>query len=141
MGDVYRWRVGITDVAGPVIGYRPIRKSLRHLGICHFAILLNKDLFEYGPNGWARHKNVGRHENYHWEWDDDLDGTFFGKTFVSPDKLEEKIKNDEKHTFYPDDYVVGFWDCRKFVEYCIYRLGGNDVRFFNQTSLAFKLTH
>ena len=139
MGDVYRWRVGTTDVSGPVIGWRPIRKTLRALKVTHFAILLNKDLFEYGPKGWSRHKDRGRDINYDWEWDDDLDGTFFGRTYVSPDELEEKINEEEEHTFYPKDYVVGFWDCRKFVEYCIYRLGGNDARFFKITSLASKL--
>ena len=140
MGDVYRWRVGTTDVAGPVIGFRPIRKILRALKITHFALLLNKDLFEFGPKGWRRRKDVGRLENYDWEWDECFDGTFFGRTFVSPDDLEEKINSDTKHTFKGEDYVVGFWDCRKFVEYCIYRIGGNDVRFFDLTSLASKLT-
>lgn len=120
MGDVYRWRVGTTDVSGPVIGLRPIRKTLKAMGITHFAFLLNRDLFEYGPNGWSRHKDVGRDENYDWEWDDCFDGTFFGRTFVSPDKLEEKMNDDKQHTFNPDDYVVGFWDCRKFVEYLLY---------------------
>ena len=116
MGDVYRWRVGTTDVSGPVIGLRPIRKTLKAMGITHFAFLLNRDLFEYGPNGWSRHKDVGRDENYDWEWDDCFDGTFFGRTLVSPDKLEEKINDDKQHTCNPDDYVVGFLDCRKFVE-------------------------
>ena len=141
MEDVYRWRVGTTDVSGPIIGFRPIRKALRALKVTHFAILLNRDLFEFGPKGWSRHKNRGRDKDYDWDWDDYLEGTFFGRTYVSPDELEKKIEDDCQHTFYPEDYVVGFWDCRKFVEYCIYRLGGNDVRFFNMTSLAFKLTH
>lgn len=140
MGDVYRWRVGTTDVAGPIIGFRPIRKILRALKITHFALLLNRDLFEFGPNGWKRREDVGRLENYDWEWDECYDGTFFGRTFVSPDDLEKKINEDTQHTFKGEDYVVGFWDCRKFVEYCIYRIGGNDVRFFDLTSLASKLT-
>ena len=141
MGEVYRWRVGTTDVSGPIIGFRPIRKTLRAIGITHWAILIDRDLFEYGPKGWSRHEDVGRDENYDWEWDDYLDGTFFGRTYVSPDELEEKINSDNKNTFKPDDYFVGFWDCRKFVEYCIYLIGGNSVRFFDITSLAFKLTH
>lgn len=140
MGEVYRWRVGTTDVAGPIIGIRPIRKTLRFLKITHFALLLDSDLFEYGPDGWQRHKDEGRNPNYDWEWDDCYDGTFFGRTFVSPNDLKRKIDNDKQHTFKSKDYVVGFWDCRKFVEYCIYLIGGNDVRFFNTTSLAAKLT-
>ena len=140
MGEIYRWRVGTTDVSGPVIGLRPIRKTLKALKITHFAFLIDKDLFEFGPKGWSRHEEVGRDSNYDWDWDDDYDGTFFGRTYVSPDDLEEKINEDSQHTFNPEDYVVGFWDCRKFVEYCIYRVGGNDERFFNLTSLAAKLT-
>ena len=138
---VYKWRVGITDVSGKLIGIRPIRKALRAIGITHYAIVVEEDLFEYGPKGWSRHEGVGKDPNYSWEWEDYLDGTFFGRTFVSPDDLEEKIYNDTKNTFGPKDYVVGFWDCRKFVEYCIFRIGGNTERFFNITSLAFKLTH
>ena len=140
MGDIYRWRVGTSEIRGPIIGIRPIRKTLKAMNITHFALLLDRDVFEFGPKGYSRKKNEGRLKDYDWDWDESFDGTFFGRTHVSPDDLEEKILDDTQHTFKPEDYVVGFWDCRKFVEYCIYRIGGNDVRFFDLTSLASRLT-
>ena len=33
----------------------------------HVCILLNKDLFEYGPDGWHRHVDVGRDNKYDWD--------------------------------------------------------------------------
>ncbi len=56
----------------------------------HVCLLLNRDLFEYGPNGWSRHKDVGRDSNYDW---DALGTALNGTTYISPDRLETAIRN------------------------------------------------
>ena len=118
MEDVYRWRVGTTDVSGPVIGLRPIRKTLKAMGITHFAFLLNRDLFEYGPKGWERHVDVGRDSKYDW---DALGTALNGTTYVSPDRLETAINNSGE--WVGNKYNVIEHNCQNFVQFCMRALG------------------
>lgn len=92
----------------------------------HSCLLLDKDLFEYGANeekSYERHKDVGRDDAYDWN----LLGTALnGTNKISPDQLENAIKNDGN--WGPGHYYTIGWDlsshnCHDFVRFCMDRIG------------------
>lgn len=90
MSGIFRFRVGV----------RPLSafggKILASADVTHAAFLINRDLFEYGNNGtkenssWTRQRDVGRDEQFDW---DEVGEALSGTTKVSPDMLEERIRN------------------------------------------------
>ncbi len=84
----------------------------------HVCLLLNRDLFEYGPKGWERHVDVGRDSKYDW---DAIGSALNGTTYVSPDRLETAINNSgewvaHKYNFYDHN-------CQDFVQFCMRAIG------------------
>ena len=84
----------------------------------HVCILLNRDLFEYGPNGWERHKDVGRDEKYDWN---NLGNALNGTTYISPDRLEKAINNNGNWIGSKYDFMNH--NCQDFVQFCMRALG------------------
>ena len=84
----------------------------------HVCLLLNRDLFEYGPDGWHRHQNVGRDGKYDW---DALGTALNGTTYVSPDRLETAIKNSGEWA--GSKYHFTNHNCQSFVQFCMRALG------------------
>ena len=58
MSSIYKFRVGVKDIGNP------LGKVLGFFGFNHSCLLLNKDLFEYYPKSYERHKDVGRYDSY-----------------------------------------------------------------------------
>ena len=83
---MYRYRVGIRPLStyeksiffGTKIG-------CNMFDLKHYCILLDDDIFEYGPDGYKRRRCVGQHSEFDWN-EKDISGT----TNVSPNELEEK---------------------------------------------------
>ena len=84
----------------------------------HVCLLLNRDLFEYGPDGWKRHQNVGRDSKYDW---DALGTALNGTTYVSPDRLETAIINSGELA--GSKYHFTNHNCQSFVQFCMRALG------------------
>lgn len=84
----------------------------------HVCILLNRDLFEYGPDGWQRHEDIGRDSKYDW---DALGTALNGTTYVSPDRLETAIENSGE--WEGSKYHFTEHNCQSFVQFCLRALG------------------
>ena len=109
--DVYRFRVGVTDLGGS-------SGSFGSSGIKHACFLLNRDLFEYGQNGYERHRDVGRDPDYDWN---SIGDALNGTTYVSPDKLETAIENSGD--WEGRKYNFLFHNCQDFVRFCLLKVG------------------
>ena len=105
----------------------------------HFCFLLDEDIFEYGKNSVIRRKNVGKISEFEWNV-----RNITGYTNVSPDELEQKIKNEKKEEivldadpdqFWLDTCTVDKWsrsnydpflhNCQNFVQFCLKAVGSN----------------
>ncbi len=118
MEDYYRFRVGVTSISGKVKGRTPIRQLLNAAGVKHCCFLLNRDIFEYGPDGYVRRENVGREKKWDWDSIGELqDGVTKGVTRVSPDRLETAIENS--HMWGEKTYIMWSHNCYDFVAFCI----------------------
>ena len=98
---MYRYIVGTGDVS--IAGF-VVRGG-------HFVLLLENDIFEYGINGYARHRNIGRDPRYIWH---ELDS---GVTAISPNTLEDLIRNDGSWT--ASEYILLDHNCQDFVIWCL----------------------
>lgn len=137
---VYKFRVGQTD-----LGFVKLMKENppsifaeeEHLGGYNLAIslfdkaearhvcfLLNKDLFEYDSNGWSRRRNVGRDSKYDWN---SLGNALNGTTYVSPDDLEDYIRDDGDWEGY--EYHFLKHNCQDFVKFCLNCVGAKSMSF------------
>ena len=100
---------------GAIRGVKEVNRAAEicdDLGAKHVCILVDNDIFEYGDEGYFRHKNVGKTSEYNWE--DNFEIT--GETEVSPDKLDEKIiKSNE---WLKDKYDIITHNCHSFVKFC-----------------------
>lgn len=138
---VYRFRVGQTDL-GPIRLMREnppdeLFADEEHIGgyklslflvdkfqAKHVCFLLNKDLFEYGPDGWSRREDVGRDDNYDW---DSLGSSLNGTTYTSPDKLEKYIEEDGNWS--GSQYDLFDHNCQDFVKFCLECCGAESMSF------------
>ena len=84
----------------------------------HVCVLLNKDLFEYSPEGWCRRKDIGRFSKYNWAV---LGHVLNGTTKVSPDELENIIRNNGNWT--KNKYNFFFHNCHDFAQFVMRALG------------------
>ena len=84
----------------------------------HVCLLLDRDIFEYNPEGWFRHKEVGKYIKYDWE---SLGSILNGSTNVSPDELEAAIKANGNWTI--NKYNFFFHNCHDFAQFCMRKLG------------------
>ena len=116
----YRFIVGIRpmdgkflQVCGDVVVARVGNQNLR---ATHACLLLNEDIFEYGPKGWHRTWGTGRDPNFDWET---LGKKLQGTTHVSPDQLEAAIKNG---AFIHEIYGP-YHNCHAFVRECLRLIG------------------
>jgi len=101
--------------------------AARRMGYQHIALLLDKDIFEYGTGEglcYQRHRPgdsdyVERKD--HFVWIPFGKGPLSGETYVSPDQLQEEI---EKIGIYgPDGYNILTFNCHDFVRFCLSKLG------------------
>lgn len=83
----------------------------------HAAFLLGTDLFEYNINGYTRRRNVGREAGFDWNH---LGNKVNGKTYVTPDQLEEAIKNSHE---WDGKYNILNHNCHHFVKWCLEHVG------------------
>lgn len=82
------------------------------IGALHVCLLLGNDIFEYGDEGYVRHKNVGKTSEYNWDDNFEIKGT----TKVTPDELDKKIiKSNE---WIKDKYDEITHNCHSFVKFC-----------------------
>ena len=81
-------------------------------GALHVCLLLGDDIFEYGDEGYARHKNVGKTSEYDWNNNFGIEGV----TKVTPDELEEKII--QTNEWVKDKYDKIIHNCHTFVKFC-----------------------
>lgn len=107
---IYKFRVGTKDIGG--------FELIRPMGYNHACLLLNEDIFEYGPQGYERHKNVGRDPSFDWF---ELGNILNGTTRITPDQLERAILNDG--SWIPERYVALTHNCHNFVGFCLDRIG------------------
>lgn len=92
-------------------------KYKKHEIPSHAAFLIGTDLFEYGPDGYKRRKDVGRDSSFDWE---KLGNKVNGKTYVTPDELENKIK---KSRDWNGNYNILYHNCHHFVKWCLENVG------------------
>ena len=110
----YRFRIGVKPLDS-------VWGTLDNIGYNHSCLLLNRDLFEYGANkekSYVRHWDVGRDDSFDW---DKIGETLNGTTYISPDDLENAIKNDR--TWATGHYHVLKHNCHDFVKFCLDRIG------------------
>ena len=87
---MYRYRVGVRNL-GDSLG------SFGSSGAKHACFLIDRALFEYDSNGYKRHINKGRDNDYDW---DSIGNALNGTTYVSPDRLQKAIGQEENITFF-----------------------------------------
>ena len=90
-----------------------MEKVCDDIGALHVCLLLGDDIFEYGgDNGYERHRNVGRTEEFNWKENFEIEG----ETVVSPDELDEKIiKSNE---WLKEKYDEIAHNCHSFIKFC-----------------------
>ena len=90
-----------------------MEKVCDDIGALHVCLLLGDDIFEYGgDNGYERHRNVGRTEEFNWKENFEIEG----ETEVSPDELDEKIiKSNE---WLKEKYDEIAHNCHSFIKFC-----------------------
>lgn len=130
--EVYRFRVGLKPLdawaqntiegieffkANPKYFFNIDSNVKPHEKPSHAAFLLGTDLFEYGPEGYKRRKNVGRDQSFDW---DKLGNKVNGKTYVTPDELENLIKNSHE---WNGKYNILNHNCHHFVKWCLENVG------------------
>lgn len=132
--EVYRFRVGLKPLdswtQGLAEGIELLKTNTRPFGFLdfdinvkphekpsHAAFLLGTDLFEYGPDGYKRRKDVGRDSSFDWN---KLGNKVNGKTYVSPDELEKYIKNSHE---WNENYNILNHNCHHFVKWCLENVG------------------
>lgn len=79
----------------------------------HHVLLLDNDIFEYGTQGYARLRNVGKDPKYRWS----NNGLPSGVTSCSPDYLEDIIVYEGSWT--ADQYKLLTHNCQHFVKWAI----------------------
>lgn len=119
--EIYKFRVGVRPLA---IGFGGGEAVMHSSGPTHACFLLGSDLFEYGLSETNKHyirrRNVGRTSNFDW---DRLGNRMNGKTYVSPDQLEQAII--ESDIWNGTEYVLTSLfgetnhNCHDFVQFCI----------------------
>ena len=122
-----------------IIGVKNLEKPfdfLSQYGFKHVCLLLNGDLFEYGTNSsdflektYERHKDVGRNEIFNWT---ELGHTLNGETNISPDQLEQVIKDNGEWA--KGHYNILFHNCLNFIQFCLDKIG------YHEASTKIKLT-
>ena len=108
---MYRYRVGVRNLGGSL-------GSFGSSGAKHACFLIDRDLFEYDSNGYKRHVDVGRDNDYDW---DSIGNALNGTTYVSPDRLKTAIDNSKDWT--GEDYDVLSHNCHDFVRFCLLKVG------------------
>ena len=89
-----------------------LESAFDQIGALHVCLLLGDDIFEYGDEGYARHKNIGKTSEYDWNNNFEIEGV----TKVSPDELEEKII--QKNEWIKDKYDKITHNCHRFIKFC-----------------------
>ena len=137
---VYRFRVGQTDLGfvkliknNPPslyaeteleIGYNLAVATFDSSQAKHVCFLLDRDLFEDDSYGWHRREDVGRDSDYDWN---SLGNNLNGKTYVSPDKLEDYII--ESGDWDGSDYNALTHNCQDFVKFCLNCCGASSMSY------------
>ena len=111
MEEIYRFRVGVRNLRGSLGRFGSSRAK-------HACFLIDRDLFEYDKNGYKRHVDVGRDNDYDW---DSIGNALNGTTYVSPDKLEKAIRKSGIWT--GEKYKFGSHNCQDFVRFCLLEVG------------------
>ena len=103
--------IAIGAISG-LFGVNTLSKICDDLDAVHVCLLLGDDIFEYGDEGYARHKNVGKTPEFDWNRNFDI----IGETKINPDELEEKIiKSNE---WIKDKYDANTHNSHNFVKFC-----------------------
>ena len=103
--------IAIGAITG-LFGVNTLSKICDDLDAVHVCLLLGDDIFEYGDEGYARHKNVGKTPEFDWNRNFDI----IGETKINPDELEEKIiKSNE---WIKDKYDANTHNSHNFVKFC-----------------------
>ncbi|KAK8842218.1 hypothetical protein M9Y10_026450 [Tritrichomonas musculus] len=118
----YRFRVGVRPLAAssPNPTSSEVINSAWQKLASHACFLLNTDLFEYSGHGYVRRKNVGRDAEFDWDM---LGNKINGTTHVSPDQLEQAIKNAGE--WLGQEYDLGYHNCHGFVRFCLDKVGAD----------------
>ena len=125
MEKEYKFRVGTRPLSGiKQFGAKKFVSPQDKAKVCHACILIGTDLFEYNLTGYSRHEGVGQDSEFEWE---KLGSKVNGTTYVTPDELENAIKNDE--TWGPRSpwglchYHPTKHNCHHFVMFCLEQIG------------------
>ncbi len=84
---------------------------------------MDDDIFEYGIENskgiktYSRKRNIGKSKEYNWE---ELK-VFSGETNISPDTLDNIIRND--HNNWNENYDVNLHNCQDFIHFCLQKIG------------------
>jgi hypothetical protein len=127
---MYNYSVGERDLDSRI---KHVTCSVKTFDIKHFCFLLDRDIFEYGPNNYIRRVNVGKISEFEW----DSKG-IYGTTNVSPDDLHSmierekfttiKVKHDTDDCWCLEESSVRWIDnnynafrnnCQSFVQFCL----------------------
>lgn len=100
--------------------------------------IVDRDIFEYSPEyGYRRRRGAGLDSEFNW-YEKNISGT----TNVSPNELEQKIKEGKQkyfefdrdvdgveHYFYKgwtsSEYSFDSHNCQHFVQFCLYCIGSS----------------
>lgn len=118
MSGVYRFRVGVRNLHSNPPGGNILMFAVGKSEFQHAAFLLNRDLFEYSGDGYVRRRGVGRDDEFDW---DAIGEALNGTTYVSPDKLEQLIK--DSGDWYGSEYDFMNHNCMDFVQFCLRKVG------------------
>lgn len=136
---MYEYRVGTR----PLSSYEKSIFNRNNIGmdtfdLKHYCLLLDNDIFEYSPEyGYRRRIGDGQHSEFDW-YEKNISGT----TNVSPNELEEKIKEgnqkyyqfdfdvDGVEHYYYRDWTASKYDfkvhnCQHFVQFCLHCIGSS----------------
>ena len=137
---MYRYRVGIR----PLSSYEKSMFNRNKFGcdtfdLKHYCLLLDDDIFEYGPEyGYRRRRGDGQDSEFNW-YEKDISG----RTNVSPNELEQKIKEGNQkysefdfdvdgvvHYYYKgwtaSEYDFSAHNCQHFVQFCLHCIGSSE---------------
>ena len=120
---MYKFRVGVRNLGGSL-------GSFGSSGAKHACFLIDRDLFEYDSNGYKRHINKGRDNDYDW---DSIGNALNGTTYVSPDRLQTAIDNSGDWS--GREYNAFSYNCQDFVRFCLLAVGCPESMAYKKWSI------
>ena len=93
---------------------RTVARTFMYIDAYHYCLLLENNIIEYSNSGLNKRLNVGKIEEFIWNFD--------GKTNISFKDLEEIIEKD-KEDWTDKKYNKTEHNCQHFVNYCLEKIG------------------